>query len=267
MGRELGLTWGNEIPYQNKLLKGQWWKIDDQQGQVSVESTIAERLSIELGDQLTFDLGGKTFTVPVTSIREVKWQSRQLNFIMVFNESVLRDFPATYISAWMVPEKAKSNMADFLKQFPTVTMMDFGAILKQLYQVIEQVSIAIELILILVVIAGSLVLVAQVQASMEEREQELAILRTLGAKGSLLRNSVLFEFVALGAIAGLMASFAMEIAVYFLQTLVFDMPGSFHFSYWLLGISVGASFVGIVGLFSCWRLLQLSSVTLIRRTM
>ena len=267
MGRELGLTWGNEIPYQNKLLEGQWWKIDDQQGQVSVESTIAERLSIELGDQLTFDLGGKTFTVPVTSIREVKWQSRQLNFIMVFNESVLRDFPATYISAWMVPEKAKSNMADFLKQFPTVTMMDFGAILKQLYQVIEQVSIAIELILILVVIAGSLVLVAQVQASMEEREQELAILRTLGAKGSLLRNSVLFEFVALGAIAGLMASFAMEIAVYFLQTLVFDMPGSFHFSYWLLGISVGASFVGIVGLFSCWRLLQLSSVTLIRRTM
>jgi len=267
MGRELGLTWGNEIPYQNKLLEGQWWQTDDQQGQVSVESTIAERLSIDLGDELTFDLGGKKFTVPVTSIREVKWQSRQLNFIMVFNESVLKGFPATYISAWMVPEQAQNNITDFLKQFPTITMMDFGAILKQLYQVIEQVSIAIELILILVVIAGSLVLIAQVQASMEERERELAILRTLGAKGSLLRNSVLFEFVALGAIAGLMASFAMEIAVFFLQTQVFDMSASFHFSYWFLGVGVGASFVGIVGLFSCWRLLQLSSVTLIRRTM
>ena len=267
MGRELGLTWGDEIPYQNKLLEGQWWQPEDQQGQVSIESAIAERLSIALGDELTFDLGGQVFTVPVTSIREVNWQSRQLNFIMVFNKSVLENFPATYISAWMVPEQTKDHLAHFLREFPTITMMDFGAILKQLYQVIEQVSIAIELILILVVLAGSLVLIAQVQASMEERERELAILRTLGAKGSLLRNSVLFEFVALGAIAGLMASFAMEIAVYFLQTQVFDMSASFHFSYWLLGIGVGASFVGIVGLFSCWRLLQLSSVTLIRRTM
>jgi len=117
------------------------------------------------------------------------------------------------------------------------------------------------------VLAGSLVLVAQVQASMEERERELAILRTLGAKGSLLRNSVLFEFVALGAIAGLMASMAMEIAVYFLQTQVFDMPFNLHLDFWLIGIVSGATFVGVIGMLSCWRLLSLSSVTLIRRTM
>ena len=123
------------------------------------------------------------------------------------------------------------------------------------------------LILILVVLAGSLVLIAQVQASMEERERELAILRTLGAKGSLLRNSVLFEFVALGAIAGLMASLAMEIGVYILQTQVFKMDPSFHFSYWFVGVSAGAIFVGLIGMLSCWRLLNLSSFTLIRRTM
>jgi len=102
---------------------------------------------------------------------------------------------------------------------------------------------------------------------MEERERELAILRTLGAKGSLLRNSVLFEFIALGGVAGLMASIAMEIAVYFLQTQVFEMAASFHFSYWLVGIGAGATFVGVMGMLSCWRLLNLSSVTLIRRTM
>lgn len=75
--------------------------------------------------------------------------------------------------------------------------MDFGAIMKQLNNMIEQVSVAIELILVLVILAGSLVLVAQVQASMEERERELAILRTLGAKGSLLRNSVLLNSLPL----------------------------------------------------------------------
>ena len=38
-------------------------------------------------------------------------------------------------------------------------------------------SLAIVFVLVLVIIAGALVLVAQVQASMEERQKELVILR------------------------------------------------------------------------------------------
>jgi len=267
MGRELGLTWLNEAPKQNKILEGKWWQADDTTPQVSIESGVAKRLKIVLGDELSFTIGAQEFTVPVTSIREVNWKTRQLNFIMIFNEPVLKNFPSTAISAWNVPEAKKPAFYQLLGQFPTLTFIDFESIMKQLTTMIEQVSIAIELILILVVLAGSLVLVAQVQASMEERERELAILRTLGAKGALLRNSVLFEFVALGAIAGLMASVGMEIGVYILQTRAFDMTGSFHFSYWLVGILSGAGFVGLIGMLSCWRLLNLTSVTLIRRTM
>lgn len=267
MGRELGLTWLDEAPKDNKILEGQWWEKGDLTPQVSIESGVAERLKIEMGDELTFTIDSQEFTVPVTSIREVNWKTRQLNFIMIFNEPVLKGFPATAISAWNVPEEKTTEFYQLLSQHPTLSFIDFGAIMEQLTTMIEQVSIAIELILVLVVLAGSLVLVAQVQASMEERERELAILRTLGAKGSLLRNSVLFEFVALGAIAGLMASIGMEIGVYFLQTQTFDMAGSFHFSYWLVGILSGAAFVGLIGMLSCWRLLNLTSVTLIRRTM
>ncbi|MBA6289582.1 FtsX-like permease family protein [Colwellia sp. MB3u-4] len=267
MGRELGLTWRTELPDENEIIAGQWWQVGDETPQVSIESNIAERLAVKLGDELTFTLGSDEFTVPVTSIRQVNWQSRQLNFIMVFNQSVLEQFPTTSISAWSISDDNRDLVYRFLANFPTITVMDFAAIMAQLNGIIEQVTVAIQLILILVVLAGSLVLIAQVQASMEERERELAILRTLGAKGSLLRNSVLYEFVALGAIAGLMASVGMEIAVYILQSQVFNMSGSFHFQYWLVGIGAGAFFVGLIGMLSCWRLLKLSSVTLIRRTM
>ena len=267
MGRELGLTWRTELPDENEIIVGQWWQFGDETPQVSIESNIAERLAVKLGDELTFTLGSDEFTVPVTSIRQVNWQSRQLNFIMVFNQSVLEQFPTTSISAWSISDDNRDLVYRFLANFPTITVMDFAAIMAQLNGIIEQVTVAIQLILILVVLSGSLVLIAQVQASMEERERELAILRTLGAKGSLLRNSVLYEFVALGAIAGLMASVGMEIAVYILQSQVFNMSGSFHFQYWLVGIGAGAFFVGLIGMLSCWRLLKLSSVTLIRRTM
>jgi len=267
MGRELSLTWRDSPSPLTEIVEGQWWEKNEEKPQVSIEEEAAERLKIKIGDELTFTIGSDVFTVPVTSIRNVNWQSRQLNFIMVFNKATLAELPTTSISAWKVVPEKKSSVYEFLSTHPSVSIIDIDAIMKQVTAMIDQMTIAIELILVLVVLAGSLVLVAQVQASMEERERELAILRTLGAKGSLLRNSVLLEFVALGAVAGLMASIAMEIAVFFLQTQVFEMSFSLHLEYWLVGILSGAAFVGVIGMLSCWRLLNLSSVTLIRRTM
>lgn len=269
VGRELNLTWRDELPKGNNVVEGQWWSDNNEavQHYVSIEKSLAERLNIILGDKLMFTLGSDEINVEVTSIREVNWQSMQPNFFMIFHPSVLSDFPATYISAIYLEEDKEKVFQTFLSQHPTISFIDVDAMINQLREVIGQVSVAIQFILILVVLAGSLVLVAQVQASMEERERELAILRTLGAKGRMLTMSVFYEFLALGAIAGLMASVAMELAVYLLQSQVFDMSVSFHFSYWLLGIFAGASFVSCVGLLSCWRLLKLPSVTLIRRTM
>lgn len=267
VGRELNLTWRNNLPFENQVLAGQWWQTGDERALVSIESTLADRLDIDVNDKLQFQLGSEVVNVTVASIRKVNWQTLQPNFYMIFNQHVLEDFPATYISSLYVPPELTSDLQQFLTQYPTITLIDVDAIIKQLRSVVNQVSVAIEFILLLVVLAGSLVLAAQVQASMEERERELAILRTLGASGKLLRNSVLFEFVALGGLAGLMASIAMELGVYILQSRIFEMPAGLHLEYWFIGIVAGASFVGAVGLLSCWRLLNMSSVTLIRRTM
>ncbi|WP_448214276.1 ABC transporter permease [Colwellia sp. MEBiC06753] len=267
VGRELNLTWREQLPENNELIDGNWFDENDTSAQVSVEQGVAERLAIVIGDELSFQLGSEDFTAKVTSIRKVDWQSLQPNFFMVFNKYVLEDFPVTYISSHFVTADKNERFNQFLMQHPTISMIDVEALINQLRNVIDQVSVAVEFILIMVVIAGALVLIAQVQASMEEREREIAILRTLGAKGSLLRNSVLLEFVCLGVVAGLMAGIAMEIAVFFIQLKVFNMTPSLHIEYWGLGIVAGASFVGAIGMLSCWRLLNMSSVTLIRRTM
>ena len=270
VGRELNLTWRESLPKENTIVQGKWWQnnlTSADKPQVSIEQTLAKRLGIVLGDSLTFQLGSEAIKVPVTSIREVNWQSMQPNFYMIFNPQVLADYPASYISSLHVPTNNRASLQQFLSAFPTISVIDVDVMILQLRKVIEQVSMAVEFILILVVFAACLVLVAQVQASMEEREREIAILKTIGAKGTLLRNSILLEFIALGSIAGLMASAAMELTVYLLQSYLFNMPTSFHFEYWFFGIVAGGGFVGLVGLLSCWRLLNMSSVTLIRRTM
>lgn len=263
-GRELSLTWRDTLPPNNEIVAGEWWG-GNAQPQVSIESEVAERMRVGVGDELEFNIGGEVFTVPITSIREVNWGSLQPNFFMIFNTSTLEDFPATYISSFNLPQERKSELYELFKPFPQVSLIDLDAIMDQLREVIEQVSVAILFVLVLVIVAGILVLLAQVQASLEEREKELVILRTLGAPAKLLSRAVTYEFVILGAISGLIATLAMELSLYILQTQVFELGATFHWRFWLVGPLAGAIIVGTMGRLACARLIRRNTAQLIRR--
>ncbi|MDV6317046.1 ABC transporter permease [Idiomarina sp. HP20-50] len=264
IGRELSLTWRETLPPNNKLTAGEWWG-ENEKPQVSVELNVSERLDIKVGDELRFNLGGEEFTVPVTSLRKADWNTLQPNFYMIFNTSTLEDFPATYITSFRLDEERKSELYDLFKPFPQTSLIDLDAMIKQIREVIGQVSLAIVFVLVLVIIAGTLVLVAQVQASMEERQKELVILRTLGAPGKLLSRSITYEFLVLGAISGLIATLAMEISLFILQNQVFNMTPVIHWKLWLLGPVFGALVVAVLGRLSCYRLIQRNTAQLIRK--
>lgn len=262
-GRELSLTWRNELPPNNVVIEGEWFG-DDTTPQVSLESEVAERMDMKLGDELEFNIGGEVFRVPVTSIREVNWNSLQPNFYMIFNPATLSDFPATYITSFHLDQSRKSELNALFKNFPQVSLLDLDALMAQLREVISQVSLAIAFVLFLVIIAGTLVLVAQVQASMEERQQELVILRTLGAPAKLLRRSITYEFLVLGGISGLIATLAMELSLLILQTQVFEMDAVWHWRFWLVGPVAGAIIVALLGRLACARLIRRNTAQLIR---
>lgn len=112
------------------------------------------------------------------------------------------------------------------REFPTVSLLDIGAILKQVGQVLEQVSRALEVMVVLVTLCGMLLLLAQVQVGMRQRHQELVVWRTLGAGKKLLRTTLWCEFAMLGLVAGLVAAIGAETALAILQINVFDFLGA-----------------------------------------
>jgi len=189
----------------------------------------------------------------------------QPNFFFVIHPQAMEAFNPTYITSFFLPSERKAELTELLKPFAAITMFDVDARINQLREIVEQVSVAVEFILVLVLLAGSLVLIAQVQASMDERRQELAILRTLGARGGLIRKSVVYEFVIIGVVAGLMAAFANELSLYLLQTNIFKMTASLHVEYWVLSPVVGAVVVGTLGAIACWRLLSLNTSELLKK--
>ena len=266
-GREVNMTWSYRLQNENTIVKGEWFT-EHKEGEpygISLESRTAERLDIKMGDVLVFNIGSEVVEVTVTSLREVNWQTMQPNFFFVLQPEAMQEFLPTYITSFNLDTSRKNEISQLMAPFATVTLFDVDARINQLREIVEQVSLAVEFILVLVLIAGALVLIAQVQASMDERQQELAILRTLGAKGMLIRASVVFEFIIIGVVAGLMAAIANELTLYLLQSHVFQMQGKLHIEYWVLAPTVGAIVVGLLGAVSCWRLLSLNTSALLRK--
>jgi putative ABC transport system permease protein len=145
-----------------------------------------------------------------------------------------------------------------------VTVIEMDVVVEQVRSIVRQVSAAIELVLVVILAAGGLVLVAGVQASVDARMQESAILRALGARRRLVLGGLLIEFATLGLFAGLLATVAAELSVYILQTWVMDMHYAPSPRIWPAGLVCGSLLVGGLGVFSCRKVVSSPPLALLR---
>ncbi|MDN0120735.1 ABC transporter permease [Yersinia frederiksenii] len=230
VNRELNLTWQQDLPAHNLLTAGQW---PPKANEVSMEQGIADRLGIKIGDNLTFSGDTQSFEATVSSIRQVDWESLRPNFYFIFPPGALDNQPQTWLTSFRYQGDGEV-LTQLNRQFPTLSLLDIGAMLKQVGQVLQQVSRALEVMVVLVIICGTLLLLAQVQVGMRQRRQELVVYRTLGASKRLLRGTLWWEFALLGLVAGLAAAIGAEAALWALQRLVFDFPWQPNWVMWWL---------------------------------
>lgn len=263
--RELNLTWSETLPYGNALVAGHWWKASPERRDViSVESRLAEQLGIQLGDTLTFLIGGDTFSAEVINLRSVEWESFRPNFYIIFPPGMLKEYPATYMTSFYLADSQRQVLPELLQQFPAVTLLDVDYLLSEVRRLFDQGSRAITAILSLILVSGAVLMVATVIASTDQRLQQNALLRALGASSRTLRQAQLAEFLSLGFMAGLLAWTGTELARYGLFSQVFDLPYLPSLSL-LAGILIATMLaLGITGVWATRRILTTSPVVLLR---
>ncbi|KID06473.1 sugar ABC transporter permease [Hafnia alvei] len=252
VNRELNLTWQEKLPEHNPLTAGYW---PPKTGEVSIEQGIAERLSLGVGDEVTFSGDTQSFSAKITSLRKVDWESLRPNFYFIFPPHALDGQPQTWLTSFRYVGN-EQLLTQLNRQFPTLSLLDIGAILQQASQVLQQVSRALEVMVILVIICGVLLLMAQVQVGMQQRRQELRVYRTLGAGMRLLRRTLWSEFALLGLVSGIAAAAGAEVALWLLQRQVFDFPWQPNYLMWVLAPISGALLLSLCGGFLGARLLK-----------
>ena len=263
--RDLSLTWAAELPPGNRLTAGQWWTphTGDEVPGVSVESKVAENLKIKLDDHLVFTIGGENREVRVTSLREVDWDNFKPNFFMIFQPGTLQDLPTTYLTSFYLAAGHDSQIIELSRAFPAVTILQVEALLEQLRSILAQVTLAVEYVLLFVLAAGMAVLFSGLQATLDERIRQGALLRALGAERRLLIKARRIEFGVLGAASGLLAALGTELVSFVLYRFAFDLSWQPH--PWLLLLPLmGALLIGGAGVFGTRRALNASPLTVLR---
>jgi putative ABC transport system permease protein len=259
------VTWADEVPPDNLITEGAWWGPEPEPGFVSIEEEYANWLGLELGDRLEFEVNQEVIVAEVSSFRSVRWDNMQPNFFIIFSPGTIDHLGGTYLSTALMESEQKILLNDLIRLFPTMVVIEIDALIEQIQTIISQVTSAIELISILVLVCGALVLLACVNATLDERFKENAILRTLGAGQKLILSSLLIEFAFIGLIAGLIATIGAESSLYYLQEQIFEQEFDFHFWVWPLGPLVGMIIIGGLGLATTRGVVRVSPLTVLRR--
>ena len=243
LNRELNLTSLRDLPDHNPLTAGSW---PPKSGEVSIEQELAGRLGVKIGDTLTFTGDTQAFSAKISSLRKVDWESLKPNFFFIFPPGALDEQPQTWLTSFRV-DNNNALLVQLNREFPTLSLLDIGSILRQIGQVLAQVSQALEIMVVLVTACGGLLLLAQIQVGMRQRRQELVVYRTLGASKRLLRGTLWCEFALLGVVSGVAAAIGAEAALWGLQRKVFDFPWQPDFVLWLVLPLTGALLLSLCG--------------------
>jgi len=252
--REFNLSFAERPQADNRIVAGRWWD-DSAPPQFSVEEGLAETLGIRLGDTLSFSVSGREIRAPVTSLRQVQWDSFNVNFFVIAPPSLLGDEPATYVTSFHAPAESVDRIAELVRAFPSVTLFDVGALMDQVRRIMDRGVMAVEYVFLFTLLAGILVMYAAIQASLEERRAEHGVLRALGARRGQLLRGLAVEFTAAGLLAGLLAALFAQLTGLVLARQVFGLEFGFSPELWLTGVLGSALLLGAAGTLATYPLL------------
>ena len=271
--REFNLSNDTEMPSHNQIVSGRW--TPGEKDAVSVEEGLAKTLGLKLGDSLRFDLGGQISEAKITSLRKVDWGSMRVNFFVMYPVDHLNDVPVSYISAFRAPEmrlavagqpKPVSFDNELVRAFPNITNVDMSTTLAQVQRVLDQVIRAVEFLFGFTLAAGLVVLFAAITATREERAQEFAIMRAVGARSSLLRQVQRAELAGVGMLAGFLASIVALAVGWALARYVFDFSWTGSWTVPILGSLAGAALALAAGWWGLRSVLNTPVIETLRKT-
>jgi putative ABC transport system permease protein len=227
--RGVNLTFRDQLDESESIIRGRGFNRPfdpetDEVAEVTVENRYAQRLGLNIGDKLNFEILDIPFDVVVVGIREVRWTSFMPNFFIVFQPGLLDDAPKTWIAVApaMDVDKKGELQREIVSKFPNLSIIDVAELIGRLIGILEQMKVALSAMAWLSVFVGLFVLYSLVQHQMVSRIKDLNLLKVLGLSFARLLKMIRLEFFLLSLSASMFGAFISIAVTFIFAHLFFD---------------------------------------------
>jgi putative ABC transport system permease protein len=194
-------------PPETEVLSGAWWSSGDTRPQVCVTEEAAKILRLQDGSEIVWDIWQHEARTRVACVERTESIRMTARFEFIFSPGQLTGFPAVfYGSARVRPADVPALQRVLYQQYPTVTVVNVADVMQIIDDVVQRIALVIRFISAFTILAGVVMVASSVAGTRFRRTREVVILKTLGASRRQIASIFSVEFLAVGAVAGLMGS-------------------------------------------------------------
>jgi putative ABC transport system permease protein len=265
-----GLSYSDDVPSGSRVIAGEWWP-KDYAGEplVSFEAELASKLGLKIGDSVMVNVLGRNVTAKISNLREVKWESLAINFVMLFSPNTLAGAPHNLLVTIALPHSTTlAQEGDAVRElslaYPSITAIRVKDVLVMVNGVFAKVMTAVRAAGSVTLVAGALVLAGALATAQRRRILEAVILKTLGATRRRILAAHFLEYLLLAAVTALFAVGLGALAADIVVSQLMHIPFAFSAGAvaWALALSVGLVF--LFGGAGTWAVLRAPAVPYLR---
>ncbi len=265
-----GLSYSETLPAGSKLVAGHWWPADYAgEPLVSLEAEIANGLGLKIGDTITVNVLGRNVIARVANLREVKWESLSLNFVLVFSPNTLKGAPHHLLATVTLPKEAplatEAKLAQHIgRAFPASTAIRVKDAIDAFGAIFARVMVAVRAAGSVTLVAGALVLAGALATAQRRRIQQAAILKALGATRRRILLSHLIEYLILALLTSFISFLIGTAAAWLTVTQVMDLEFTYSLRAALEAMGLATLLVAAFGGYGTWRVLKAPTIPYLR---
>ena len=203
-----------------RIVAGAWW--NGRHGEripLAMEDREVERLGLELGDRLVLGIESQALEVEIVAVYSQKGLQTRFWFEGILPDGVLDSWVHRHVgTAYLDDEAALEAQRRIAATAPNVISVRTARLLDTARSLLGQAAAGLAVVAAVSLAASLLVLVSVMAAGRSRQVYDATVLCTLGARMSLIRQSLRFEFLLLALVTSVFAiSLGSAIALPLLQ--------------------------------------------------
>ena len=233
--RGINLSWRKELATSEQITAGRNVRPRQKDDftspvEITLEERYAQRMGLQIGDSMTFELQSVPIETRIVGLRRVRWNSFQPNFFVQMQPGALDDAPKTWIvSIPALEQKRRMELQrSVVGSFPNVSIIDVTRLLSRVEELIIKMALILKVMAWMTLAAGSLVLFSIASYQVRSRMGDTNLLKVLGAGKGLVRSAMLVEFALLGFLASIPGSLLGIVAATVITKELFDGIAAFR---------------------------------------